>query len=158
MRRIAPVLFILAAACDAPSSAPPPSAESAAPAKTATAAERAEQCRGVLAIVARAAEESKAITDHIAGDGTQSLEKLAASAKRARTDVKNVSVTDAAVASARDRYADMLGTMETAATAVVTAAREQDFEKLESANGALSKAVESEPALVEGIRRACASE
>lgn len=156
MRRIAPLVFLVATGCDAPSTTPGSTAESAAPAKTATPAERAAQCRDVLAIVARAADESKAITDHISGDGTQSLQKLAASAKQARTDVKNVTVTDAAVAGARDRYAEMLDAMSGAATEVVTAARAQDFEKLEGANGALTKAVESEPALVEDIRRACA--
>jgi len=157
VRRIAPLIFIVATACESPSTAPAPTAESAAPAATASPAERAAQCRDVLAVVARAAEESKAITDHITGDGTQSLEKLSASAKQAREDVKKITVTDAAVAAARDRYADMLGTMSGAAAQVVAAARAQEFDKLEEANGALTKAVESEPALVEGIRRACAT-
>jgi hypothetical protein len=148
--------LVLCAACDTPSGSPP-TAASSAPAQNASPADRASQCNDVLEVVVRAAQESKEITGHISGDGTKELEALSASAKRAKADVEKITVTDPGVAAARDRYAAMLGAMSAAASEVVAAARAQEFDKLETANTTLTKAVDSEPLLVEAIQRACAS-
>jgi hypothetical protein len=150
--------LLVCGACDAPSGAPTTATGSASAAtQSASPAERVSQCTDVLTVVVRAAKESKDITGHISGDGTKELESLSASAKRAKADVERIAVTDPTLAAARDRYAAMLGSMSSAAADVVAAARGQDFDKLEAANTALTKAVDAEPMLVEAIQRACAS-
>ena len=147
----------LCAACEAPSS-PSPSA-TVPPTQQASGAaptlDKRAGCQALIAVVNRSVEESRKITGTLSGDGTQELEALAAAATRARAEVETLAVDDPAVQGARDGYLTMLSTTIQAAKATLAAAKDKDFEAMEKAGDALTKAVASEEAVVSRINAAC---
>jgi hypothetical protein len=145
------VCFFAAAfpACESPAPAPAVSASA-----SGSPQGKAGQCAALLARVDRAVQESKKIDDSV-GDGIKQIETLGSSAAAAKADIEKMAIDDPTVDAARDRYVAMLDATSKGAFQVAAAARDNDLNRLEQGNDAITKAVEQEDALIAAINKAC---